>query len=165
MNITTIESKINEEKKLTILNKTMQELENRKNHSAWDKGVTAYAKELLQTYIDNNGANATIPKKEDLLNGADNWHDYSYGGSSLIYDCDIAERLCTPSELKKTHNGERRPNNRESWLDVQARALNQACLRVQNTAKTLAQDELAEAQTQQNFQQKIIPQTQHNRRR
>jgi hypothetical protein len=34
--------------------------------------------------------------------------------------------FCTPSELKKTHNGERKPNKNEEWLDVQARALNQA---------------------------------------
>ena len=45
---------------------------------------------------------------------------------SLIYNEDIAERLCTPSELKKTRHGERRPNAREEWLDTQARALFQA---------------------------------------
>ncbi|HZK45919.1 MAG TPA: hypothetical protein VFD34_06795, partial [Clostridia bacterium] len=61
-----------------------------------------------------------------LLNGADNWNQYSYGGSALIYDGDIAERLCSPSEYKRSREGERRPNSREEWLDVQARALNQA---------------------------------------
>ena len=61
-----------------------------------------------------------------LLNGATSWRVCSWDGSSLIYDFDIAERLCTPSELKKTRNGERRPNSREDWLDVQARALTQA---------------------------------------
>lgn len=55
---------------------------------------------------------------------------YNWGGSSLIYDADIAGRLCCPSELKKTRNGERRPNSREEWLDVQARALYQACNRL-----------------------------------
>lgn len=39
---------------------------------------------------------------------------------------DIAARVCTPSELKRTHNGERYPNSREIWLDVQACALSQA---------------------------------------
>lgn len=48
----------------------------------------------------------------------------------MIYDSDIAERLCNPSELKKTRNGERRPNGREEWLDTQARALFQAANRV-----------------------------------
>lgn len=50
----------------------------------------------------------------------------------MIYNADIAERLCCPSELKKTRNGERRPNNREEWLDTQARALYQAASRVVN---------------------------------
>lgn len=48
------------------------------------------------------------------------------GGCYLIYNSDIAKMFCTPSELKKTHNGERKPNKNEEWLDVQARALNQA---------------------------------------
>nr|DAP26633.1 MAG TPA: hypothetical protein [Bacteriophage sp.] len=67
-----------------------------------------------------------------MLNGAQDWEQYSWGGSALIYDYDIAERLCCPSELKKTRNGERRPNSREEWLDVQARALYQAASRVVN---------------------------------
>ena len=61
-----------------------------------------------------------------MMNGAENWRRYSYGGSSLIYDKDIAERLCTPSELKRTRGGMRKPNSSETWLDVQTRALNQA---------------------------------------
>lgn len=64
------------------------------------------------------------------MNGADGWSDYSWGGSALIYNEDIALRLCTPSELKRTANGSKRPNAREEWLDVQARALYQACARV-----------------------------------
>lgn len=102
----------------------MKELENRKDRSAWDKGVTIYALELLESLRSEEVT------KELLLNGADNWDQYSYGGSSLIYDCDIAERLCCPSELKKRKGGELNPNNHEEWLDVQARALFQACNRI-----------------------------------
>ena len=72
-----------------------------------------------------------------LLNGAADWSQYSWGGCSLIYDSDIAERLCSPSELKKTRNGERRPNSREEWLDTQARALFQAANRVCRHIRTL----------------------------
>ena len=72
-----------------------------------------------------------------LLNGAADWSQYSWGGCSLIYNSDIAERLCNPSELKKTRNGERRPNSREEWLDVQARALFQAANRVCRHIRTL----------------------------
>ena len=111
------------------------ELENRKDRSAWDKGVTIYALELLDEIkesIDYNGKEPETMEelKKIALNGAENWDEYSWGGCSLIYNGDIAERLCTPSELKKTQNGERRPNSREEWLDVQARALRQAYNRI-----------------------------------
>ncbi len=36
-----------------------------------------------------------------MLNGASNWRQFSYGGSALIYNEEIAERLCSPSEFKK----------------------------------------------------------------
>ena len=99
--------------------------------SAWGRGVYAYACDLIDDlaetlpYAPESLDNETLLFKA-LLNGADNWNHYSWGGYSLIYNSDIAERLCCPSELKKTRNGERRPNAREEWLDTQARALNQA---------------------------------------
>lgn len=110
-------------------------LKERKDRSAWDKGVTVYALELLEVYEERaeyEGRDAEDRKefKEWLKNGADGLEAYSWGGSALIYNGDIAERLCTPSELKKTRNGERRPNSREEWLDVQARALYQASRRL-----------------------------------
>lgn len=107
----------------------MKELKNRNDRSAWDKGVTAYALELLE------GIETEEVTRELLLNGADNWDQYSYGGSSLIYDCDIAERICCTSELKKKKGGELAPNNHEEWLDVQARALYQASNRIMKLAR------------------------------
>lgn len=114
-------------------------LETRKDRSAWDKGVTVYAMELLEEYQERaqyEGREAANRKefKEWLLNGADSWESYSYGGSSLIYDGDIAKRLCCPSEYKRSREGQRRPNSREEWLDVQARALHQAARRLSNIA-------------------------------
>lgn len=124
-----------EEKTMTVFEKITAELEARKDRSAWDKGVTLYAVELveeLRERAEYEGRNPEAGKEcqEWILNGAQDWNAYSWGGSSLIYNGDIAERLCTPSELKKTRNGERRPNSREEWLDTQARALFQACNRV-----------------------------------
>lgn len=124
-----------EEKEMTVYEKMMEELEARKDRSAWDKGVTLYAVELVEELEERaayEGRNPETGKecRDWMLNGAADWSQYSWGGSSLIYDTDIAERLCTPSELKKTRNGERRPNSREEWLDTQARALFQACNRV-----------------------------------
>lgn len=88
--------------------------------SAWTKGVELYAQELLES-IEGKPVS-----KEALLNGAKDWSEYSKGGCALIYDADIAERLCTASELKRKKGGDMPPNSQESWLDVQARALFQA---------------------------------------
>jgi hypothetical protein len=91
--------------------------------SAWRRGVQSYALEMVEsaeTELNRDNAEAV------LLNGARDWREYSYGGCADIYDADIAERLCTPSELKKKKGGDLQPNSRESWLDVQARALFQA---------------------------------------
>lgn len=113
----------------------VQELMQHKDRSAWDKGVTAYALEIIEwldcnaDYID--AIPATAAELETLLlNGAKDWTQYSYGANALAYDSDIAERLCTPSELKRTRHGERRPNAREDWIDTQARALCQASTRI-----------------------------------
>jgi len=117
------------------------ELNGRKNRSAWSKGVTAYALELLddlEEYREFNNADTHIHPlelKEELLNGAEDWSQYSWGGSSLIYDFEIAERLCTPSELKRKKGGELQPNSREEWLDTQARALCQAAALIAEIAK------------------------------
>lgn len=112
-------------------------IEDEKTRSAWDNGKKVYALELLEDFPEDQEFYASPADKKALLNGADNWSQYSWGGSSLIYDCDIAERLCTLSELKKTHNGERRPNSREEWLDTQARALYQACNRVSRLYRSI----------------------------
>lgn len=123
---------------MTNIEKLYQSIESEKQRSAWDKGVTKYALELVKQLGEQiNGGyfeelDLTESKKvwAALLNGATDWSQYSWGGSALIYNGDIAERLCSPSELKKTRNGERRPNSREEWLDTQARALFQAANRV-----------------------------------
>ena len=92
--------------------------------SAWRRGVRAYALEMVEG-AESEIAAVTYLKKE-LLNGAANWREYSYGGCALIYDSEIAELLCAPSEYRKTRDGQRAPNARETWLDVQARACGQA---------------------------------------
>lgn len=107
-----------------------QQLNNRHARSAWDKAVTAYALELVETLDDWDKEPQSVAElKEMLLNGASSWRAYSWGGSSLIYARDIAERVCTPSELKRVLDRDgslREPNTRESWPDVQTRALDQA---------------------------------------
>lgn len=114
-----------------------------KNRSAWDRGVQQYAEDFAAELAENlNGGYISLDDlrtgkdaEKAMLNGADNWNQYSYGGSSYVYDWDIARILCTPSELKRTRNGERNPNSRETWLDVQARALFQACNRTKKAIR------------------------------
>ena len=94
--------------------------------TAWKCGVIVYAHELAAEAAGRTCLKTRKTVEEALLNGAPSWADYSEGGCSLIYDSDIAERLCTPSELERSLDGKRNPNRRERWLDVQARALTQA---------------------------------------
>ena len=107
---------------MNIHNEVRVNIEGIKAQSAWARGVKATALELLED-TDHYG----LPiSEENLLNGADDWQHYSEGGCSLIYDYDIAERYCTPSELKRCKGGERMPNAQENWIELQARALYQA---------------------------------------
>ena len=113
-------------------------IESKKFRSCWDKGVKLYALELLDnleeslSYAPEALDNLNL-RDRALLNGASDWWQYSWGGCSFCYNRQIAERLCTPSELKRTNNATRRPNSREEWLDVQARALYQAASLIRTT--------------------------------
>lgn len=108
------------------INEIKTVIESANARSAWSRGVKAYALDLIAELPANVNYGSAESLKADMLNGARDWNQYSWGGCSLVYDEDIARRLCTPSELKKTRNGDRRPNSREEWLDVQTRALSQA---------------------------------------
>lgn len=74
--------------------------------SAWRRGVSAYALELLDSVAgraayEGHGPEDVAQLRKWMLDGARDWSEYSYGGCSLVYDGDIAERLCTPSELRR----------------------------------------------------------------
>lgn len=103
---------------------------NVKFRSAWDNGVKAYAIDMLYTLMDFDplfvGYTCLPDLEKALLNGAESWHDYSIGGMALICNSDICERLCTPSEKRIRRNGKWQPNRRETWIDVQTRALIEA---------------------------------------
>lgn len=132
----------------TVFAKAMQTLEQRKDRSAWSRGVNKYAVDMLQQiadyykggYISADDLATSATAEAAALNGARDWSEYSWGGCALVYDGDIAAALCTPSELKKTRNGDRRPNSREEWLDVQARALRQAFRRVYSAIRAARQE-------------------------
>lgn len=113
-------------------NELYNKIENLKVRGAWNNGVKWYALYLIEQLEDYA---KVVPESSEiesvLLNGAENWKQYSYGGCALIYDRGIAETLCSPSELKRVTRKDGtlrdKANSRETWLDVQARALYQAC--------------------------------------
>lgn len=108
--------------------------------SAWGRGVIETAIDILDT-VKDDFQDVEISKLEEIcLNGASSWSQYSWGGCLLIYDEGIAERFCTPSEIKRLTNahGLRQPNREEQWLDVQARGAHQAFNLILKTAKRLA---------------------------
>lgn len=94
--------------------------------SAWSRAVYTYAVELVEGLDASADLSNEKLLSKALHNGADEWLQYSEGGCSLVYDADIAERVCSPSKLKRVRGGERQPNPRETWLECQARALWQA---------------------------------------
>lgn len=120
------------------IEKLRDDVKGKTTRSAWDRGVQAYALELIDEldeaikggYFDPVNLTNRDAVKKAMLNGARSWAEYSEGGSALIYDGDIAARLCSPSEYKRSREGERNPNAREDWLDVQARALAQAAIMI-----------------------------------
>lgn len=116
------------------------ELNARHDRSAWDKAVTLYALDLLEDVQEGADNMERLPLdgaelERWALNGASCWEQYSNGGCSICYNADIAARVCTPSELMRKHGGTYEPNSRETWLDVQARALYQACNRIRKICR------------------------------
>lgn len=112
----------------------MEKVDNLKTRSAWDKGVAHYAGMLLDCVDPMEEVAENL--KEVLLNGAKDWHEYSWGGCAFVYNRSIAKVLCTPSEFKKKKGGELKPNSSEEWLDTQARACAQACRLLEKLARS-----------------------------
>lgn len=96
------------------------------------RGVKAYALEMLERFEEwrewNEANGESVPELDQCtaLNGAKDWRAWSYGGLGLVYNAYIAERLCTPSELRKLDGGARVPAGAATWCDIEARAAFQA---------------------------------------
>ena len=118
----------------------INKLQKYKDRSKWGRGTSIYGIMILENLQDEHkqiNEDITFKELESLLlNGAESWRQYSYGGCALIYDEDIAQMLATPSELKRTCNGEKKPNRKEEWLDTQARALTQAFYKIWEIVKS-----------------------------
>ena len=100
----------------------------RTERTYWSRGVASlirdYGEEVLQ---EHDGEIVSARDFFKLWNcGNDSLRDAVYAGSFDIWNYDIAKRLCTPSELKKSNEGMRNPNRCENWIDVEIRAMYQA---------------------------------------
>ena len=99
--------------------------------SAWNRAVREDAIAILTGVVDD-GKDYELQSAKQLeslmLCGAENWKRYSEGchGCSLPSDVEIAKHYCNNSELKMTKNGLKRPNSRETWIQVQERGLRQS---------------------------------------
>ena len=107
---------------MKTINQLREAIKNSPARSAWSKGVKLYALELIKELPAIQEFYGSPADQKTLLDGADDWKQFSWYGCSLIYDEDIAERLCNP-------------NAKEKWLDVQARALYQAAALILDLAK------------------------------
>lgn len=110
----------------------IKQIEQWKPRSAWDKGV----KELMFMIVEHECRDfiddfKTIDthKIDELISLAKEW---SYNGELWIYDQQLAEQFCTPSELKRVKGGKFPPNSKEQWVDLQARACYQAFVRLRD---------------------------------
>ena len=102
--------------------------------SAWNNGIKQYMHDfidyddiLFDKLVKSQNFNEF---KQILLNGANNWTHHSWSGCSLCYNYDILERLCPASVVKKYQNCSM--INGMELLDIQARALSQACKKLYN---------------------------------
>lgn len=98
--------------------------------SKWYRAVDEDALSLLEECEAKELPEDFESLEKLLLNGARDWHQYSWDGCALIYNEDICNHYCTPSEKKRARNGALRPNASEDWLDIQTRALCQAFLKI-----------------------------------
>lgn len=106
--------------------------------SQWEKGIEFYAhflaEELNDNYLSENIEVKDIFKI--LLNGAENWHQFAWGGCGQVYNDEIAKTLLTPSQRKRITQADTFRGH--SLLDLEAHALAKAAARVFMWAKRFA---------------------------
>ena len=95
------------------------------SRSAWDKGVRYLALLLVEKAFAFHKVPASEEASKDekfYLRGAANWERYANGGSAIITDEEIAEKLAPPSQRN------RKP--KDGWMEAQERAMKQAWMLV-----------------------------------
>ena len=100
----------------------------RTERSYWSRGVASLIRDYGEEVLgEHDGEIISARDFYKIWNcGNDSLRDAVYGGCFDIWSYDIAKRLCTPSALKKSNKGMRRPNKRQNWIDVELIAVQQA---------------------------------------
>lgn len=121
--------------------------------STWDRGIAAYAFDLIDYYaidvISHPDADADgdvpAPTKETFLNGASSWYEYAAGGcnAALIYNENIIKRLFPPSVVKRSRyagGGYRCPISGADFISIEAVALERAYSIIASVGRRLLED-------------------------
>lgn len=111
--------------------------------SKWENGKHYLALTIIEMAEEPNAVVDLRDLEATLLNGAADWSAYCYGGGLIVSNLEIAELLCTPSELRRSTAADgslKDPNKRETWMDVQARAALQAWWLIRDCAATIAEE-------------------------
>lgn len=91
-------------------------------NAKWWKGRKQFALYIIDYLCSPEFEVTRSTLEKVLLNGCDDWRQYSEGGLPYCYDEDIANALYPPSEAKKMLKGN------YDWINIQAQALRQAFL-------------------------------------
>lgn len=143
-----------EQQKTKTIRDVIDAIRAHKCRGKWSEGVKEYALEMLEREdIDADAPADTlnagellnhvgaIPIKIGMFHGYGVWgycRDVSWGGNFRIYNDEVAQTLCTPATIKRKTRKDgtlARPSKSEDWLDLQARALRAALVRIQWTAR------------------------------
>lgn len=95
----------------------------------WRRGVKTAALELLGEFHGRRVHLGDI--RRTLLDGSQDWHEYSAAGKALGRDEDIARRYLTPRRFECWCSG---THPRIDLVMMQARALHEACELIEKTA-------------------------------
>ena len=102
--------------------------------SAWNNGLKQYMRDFIDydmILFDKLVKSQNFDEfKQILLNGANSWTHHSWSGCSLCYNYDILKRLFPANIIKRYQNCSM--VNGMELLDIQAKALNQACKKLYN---------------------------------
>lgn len=119
--------------------------------STWDRGIAAYASDLLDYYAidvigypDKDGYVAA-PTERTFLNGATSWYEYAAGGcgAALIYDESIIKRMFPPSVVKRSRwaaGGYRCPISGADFISIEAVAIERAYSIIASVGRRLLED-------------------------